>query len=66
MLQQQMASEEPAVKFSEPTMITVSKEGPTGSIKANGFNSVPPFNLFTSYEENGSQLNQTTEAGKLG
>lgn len=36
--QQQVVSEESAVKFSEPTRSTISKDGPVGPIKENGFN----------------------------
>ncbi|MGV7468117.1 hypothetical protein PJI21_29485, partial [Mycobacterium kansasii] len=37
-LPQQVVSEESAVKFSEPMRSTISKDGPVGPIKENGFN----------------------------
>ncbi|KAK9291179.1 hypothetical protein L1049_009367 [Liquidambar formosana] len=62
MLQQQVVSEESAVTFSEPTRITMPKEGHAGSIKANGFNPVQTSMLNLSCEENGSQI---TNPGKM-
>uniref|UniRef100_A0A5B7A711 Probable UDP-N-acetylglucosamine--peptide N-acetylglucosaminyltransferase SPINDLY n=1 Tax=Davidia involucrata TaxID=16924 RepID=A0A5B7A711_DAVIN len=63
---QQVVSEELAVKFSEPTRITSSREGPLGLVKTNGFNLVPhSMSNLSPSEENGVQLNQTTHSGKL-
>ncbi|XP_059646637.1 probable UDP-N-acetylglucosamine--peptide N-acetylglucosaminyltransferase SPINDLY [Cornus florida] len=59
---QLVVPEEPAVKFSEPTRIIGSGEGSVGSIQTNGFNlgSQSMLNC-TANEENGIQLNQTTQ-----
>lgn len=59
MLQQQVVSEEPANKFSEPTKITFSKDGSPGSVMPNGYNQVSPSMLnLSNIEENGVQLNK--------
>lgn len=59
MLQQQVVSEEPANKISEPTKITFSKDGSPGSVMPNGFNQVSPSMLnLSNIEENGVQLNR--------
>ncbi|XAR64731.1 Protein O-GlcNAc transferase [Bertholletia excelsa] len=64
--QQHVASEEPAVKFSEPAKLTMPRENPLGSIKANGFNlgTHSAKKLFPS-EENGVVANQSSSIGKL-
>ncbi|XP_057969839.1 probable UDP-N-acetylglucosamine--peptide N-acetylglucosaminyltransferase SPINDLY [Malania oleifera] len=64
-LQQQEGSEEPDVKFSEPTRITLPRESPLGSAKTNGFNLVSPSMLNVSTHEENGQLNGTTNLGKL-
>lgn len=67
MLQQEAVSEEPAIKVPESTKITFSKDGSPGSVKPNGINQVAPSMLnLSNIEENGVQLNQTTNTGKLG
>ncbi|XP_031282560.1 probable UDP-N-acetylglucosamine--peptide N-acetylglucosaminyltransferase SPINDLY isoform X1 [Pistacia vera] len=66
MLQQQVVSEEPAIKNPEPSGSTFSSDGTSGSVKANGFNQAAPSILNTSNcEENGVQMNQSTNTGKL-
>ena len=66
MLQKQGVPEEFIIKTSEPERITILKDTSPGSVKSNGFNQVPlPMPNLTSCEENGSQLNQTTNSGKL-
>ncbi|KAF7147106.1 hypothetical protein RHSIM_Rhsim03G0070000 [Rhododendron simsii] len=58
--------DEPSVKLSEPTKTTTSRESPIGSIKTNGFTveSNSMLNL-SSCEENGAQLTQPANSGKL-
>ncbi|XWS56025.1 hypothetical protein CRYUN_Cryun09bG0050900 [Craigia yunnanensis] len=66
MLQKQGVPEELIIKTSEPERITILKDTSPGSVKSNGFNQVPlPMLNLTTCEENGSQLNQTTNSGKL-
>lgn len=58
--------DEPSVKLSEPTKTTTARESPIGSVKTNGFTmeSNSMLNL-SSCEENGAQLTQTANSGKL-
>ncbi|XP_007027838.2 PREDICTED: probable UDP-N-acetylglucosamine--peptide N-acetylglucosaminyltransferase SPINDLY [Theobroma cacao] len=66
MLQKEVAPEELTIKTSETERITILKNTSTGSVKSNGFNQIPlPMLNLTSCEENGSQLNQTTNSGKF-
>lgn len=66
MLQQPVVTEEPTIKISEPTRSTNSRGSPLGSIKINGFGPLAPSMLNVStYEENGVQLNQNINSGKL-
>ncbi|XVE61445.1 hypothetical protein DITRI_Ditri06bG0040600 [Diplodiscus trichospermus] len=53
-------------KTSEAERITISRDANPGSVHSNGFNQVllPLLNLTTS-EENGNQLNENTNSGKL-
>lgn len=58
--------DEPSLKLSEPTKTTTTRESPIGSVKTNGFTmgSNSMLNL-SSCEENGAQLTQTANSGKL-
>lgn len=65
-LKRMESSEEPSERFSEPTKTITSRESPLGSVKTNGFNVVPnPMLDLSSCEENGAQLTQPTNSGKL-
>ncbi|KAJ7976159.1 Tetratricopeptide repeat (TPR)-like superfamily protein [Quillaja saponaria] len=67
LLQQTAVTDEPAVKTSESTRITNSREGSPGSTQGNGFDATLPSKFNTrSCEENGGPLNQTTKSGKVG
>ncbi|KAL5742148.1 hypothetical protein ACOSP7_028880 [Xanthoceras sorbifolium] len=64
MLQQQVVSEESAIKISEPTSISFSKESPPGAVKANGYSqALTSMSNPSNCEENVVQLNQTTNTG---
>ncbi|KAK2655589.1 hypothetical protein Ddye_008641 [Dipteronia dyeriana] len=66
MLQQEVVSEESAIKISEPMSIT-SKESPPGTVKANGYSqALTSMSNPANFEENVVQLNQTTKTGLLG
>ncbi|XVF07618.1 hypothetical protein REPUB_Repub06bG0154700 [Reevesia pubescens] len=65
MLQKQGVPEELTIKTSESEKVTISKDTSPGSVKSNGFYQVPlPMLNLTTCEENGSQLNETTNSGK--
>ncbi|XP_022767024.1 probable UDP-N-acetylglucosamine--peptide N-acetylglucosaminyltransferase SPINDLY isoform X3 [Durio zibethinus] len=64
MLQRQGVPEDLTIKTVEPERVTTSKDTSPGSVKSNGFNQVPLPMLNLTSEENGSQLNQTTNLGK--
>lgn len=58
--------DEPSVKFSEPTKTTTSIESPIVSIKTNGYNvELNSMLNLSSCEENGAQMIQTVNSGKL-
>jgi protein O-GlcNAc transferase len=66
MLQQPLVTEEPTIKILEPARSTNSRGSPPGSIKINGFGPLAPSMLNVSTcEENGVQLNQNINSGKL-
>ncbi|KAF5750537.1 UDP-N-acetylglucosamine--peptide N-acetylglucosaminyltransferase SPINDLY-like isoform X4 [Tripterygium wilfordii] len=65
MLQQQAVPLEPPINNSEPTRITISREGPPGPVKANGFNPDSSSVVHLAAVEDGTQSNQTTNLGKL-
>ncbi|GMJ13925.1 SPINDLY [Hibiscus trionum] len=65
MLKKEGIPEESTIETSEPERATISKDNSQGSIESNGFNQVPLAMLNpTTFEENMSQLNQTTNSSK--
>ncbi|XP_061366737.1 probable UDP-N-acetylglucosamine--peptide N-acetylglucosaminyltransferase SPINDLY [Gastrolobium bilobum] len=65
LLQQPVGTCDSSNKNSEPIRISNSREDSSGSVKANGFNSMHPSKLnILSCEENGLSLNDSSKQGK--